>query len=69
MGCLREIIASPEVVENKPYTDKADIWALGCLGYEMISLHPPFSGNNPLQLAKKVRISSKFYFIRARLVC
>ncbi len=47
---------SPEVVENKPYTEKADIWSLGCLAYEMITLKTPFSSNNPLMLAKKVRL-------------
>jgi NIMA (never in mitosis gene a)-related kinase len=26
---------SPEVCQNKPYTVKSDIWALGCLLYEL----------------------------------
>ena len=26
---------SPEVYQNQPYTFKADIWALGCLLYEL----------------------------------
>ena len=45
---------SPEVVENKPYTEKADIWSLGCLVYEMITLKAPFYSPSPLLLAKKV---------------
>jgi NIMA (never in mitosis gene a)-related kinase len=28
---------SPEMVQGEPYTNKADIWALGCLIFEMAS--------------------------------
>ena len=45
---------SPEILQNQPYTEKADIWALGCMMYELIMLKPAFSGNNPLQMAKKI---------------
>lgn len=30
---------SPEVCQNKPYTLKSDIWALGCLLYELCTLN------------------------------
>ena len=46
--------ASPELVENEPYTEKADIWAAGCILYQMASLKPPFHSTNMLALAKKV---------------
>uniref|UniRef100_A0A8C9A2V7 non-specific serine/threonine protein kinase n=1 Tax=Prolemur simus TaxID=1328070 RepID=A0A8C9A2V7_PROSS len=29
---------SPEICENKPYNNKSDIWALGCVLYEMCTL-------------------------------
>jgi len=29
---------SPEVCENKPYTFKSDVWALGCVLYELCTL-------------------------------
>lgn len=45
---------SPEIVESKAYNKKADIWAAGCVLYEMAVLQPPFYATNVLSLAKKV---------------
>jgi serine/threonine protein kinase len=41
-------------VENKEYDKKADIWAAGCILYEMCTLQPPFYATNMLLLAKKI---------------
>ena len=30
---------SPEIVEGKPYNNKADIWALGCLIFELATFN------------------------------
>ena len=48
------LYSSPEVMENEIITYKSDIWALGCIIYEMIKLKPPFAGDNPLTIAKNV---------------
>lgn len=45
---------SPEIVENKPYNFKSDIWSLGVLLYEMCSLGPPFNGRSITELAMKI---------------
>ena len=58
--------ASPEVWEEKPYDSKSDVWSLGCVIYEMITLRPPFQAKSMEELYKKVmrgnypRIPSKY---------
>ncbi|KAL8592590.1 Serine/threonine-protein kinase Nek2 [Nucella lapillus] len=47
---------SPELVNNMSYNDKSDVWALGCLLYEMCALHPPFVASNQVELNRKIRI-------------
>jgi NIMA (never in mitosis gene a)-related kinase len=41
---------SPEMYENKPYTHKSDIWALGCILYELCTLKRAFEGSNIMSL-------------------
>lgn len=37
---------SPEICENKPYDKKSDIWALGCVLYELSTLKYAFVAKN-----------------------
>ena len=46
--------SAPEIVQRHDYNEKADIWSLGCILHELMCLKPPFSGNNPLLLAKVI---------------
>eukprot|EP00930_Biecheleria_cincta_P035068 TRINITY_DN24150_c0_g1_i1.p1 TRINITY_DN24150_c0_g1~~TRINITY_DN24150_c0_g1_i1.p1 ORF type:complete len:732 (-),score=153.30 TRINITY_DN24150_c0_g1_i1:51-2246(-) len=48
------LYSSPEIVQHKPYTHKVDVWALGCLLCKMATLKDPFSGSNPLSVARKI---------------
>lgn len=34
---------SPEVLESRAVTPAADLWALGCIIYQMVSGLPPFN--------------------------
>jgi len=46
---------SPEIWMNKPYDNRSDVWALGCLIYELAMLSPPFLANDMNGLALKVK--------------
>ena len=46
--------ASPEVWKDKPYDHKSDVWSLGCVLYEMITLKPPFRAKDMEGLFNKV---------------
>ena len=46
--------ASPEVWNDEPYDSKSDIWSLGCVTYEMLTLHPPFRAESMDGLYQKV---------------
>ena len=45
---------SPEIVNNKPYSFKSDIWSLGVLLYEMMALKMPFDANSLPMLTLKI---------------
>ena len=45
---------SPELCEEKPYNEKSDIWALGCLVYEMCTYRHPFEAANQGSLILKI---------------
>ncbi|CAM9364416.1 unnamed protein product, partial [Phaeothamnion confervicola] len=45
---------SPEVCENRPYSYKSDIWALGCILYELCTLKHAFKASNLLGIVFKI---------------
>jgi len=46
--------ASPEVWRDQPYDSKSDIWSLGCVFYEAISLRTPFNADSMANLYEVV---------------
>jgi len=46
---------SPEICAAERYTLKSDIWAVGCIMYELCTKDPPFNAQTHLQLVNKIR--------------
>eukprot|EP00741_Cyanophora_paradoxa_P019411 tig00021127_g18738.t1 len=45
---------SPEVCQNKPYSYKSDVWALGCILQELCALRHPFDATNMFAILYKI---------------
>lgn len=46
---------SPEICAAEKYTLRSDIWALGCIMYELCQKEPPFNARTHIQLIQKIR--------------
>jgi serine/threonine protein kinase len=45
---------APEIFEGKPISRKVDMWALGVILYELITLKQPFQGISLGEISKNV---------------
>lgn len=55
---------APEVVKNGSYNNKADIWAFGCIAYELCTKTPAFSGDWEMLFFKDASTKTIFNFPR-----
>lgn len=46
---------SPEICAAEKYTLRSDIWAVGCIMYELCQREPPFNARTHIQLIQKIR--------------
>ncbi|CAD8172388.1 unnamed protein product [Paramecium pentaurelia] len=50
------IFQAPEIIENRSdYTDKVDIWSLGCVFYEILATQPLFDGQTHQEVTKNIK--------------
>jgi len=45
---------SPEICQERPYNQKSDIWSVGCILYELLTLRHAFDGNSLKSLVYKI---------------
>ncbi len=45
---------SPEVLMNEPYNQKTDVWALGCILFEMLARRRAFNDAQEVLLRDKI---------------
>ena len=64
---------SPELCKDLPYNDKSDVWSLGCVLYEMVTLRHPFEGKTKVEIYEKIINSNyegidKYYSLELRRI-
>eukprot|EP00936_MAST-01D_sp_MAST-1D-sp1_P000627 g627.t1 len=57
---------SPELCENRAYDEKSDMWALGCVLYELITLRKAFEGKSIGALVLRI-VRGEYDKLRQRL--
>ncbi len=45
---------SPEIIKAQPYDQRVDLWAIGCVLYELLSLATPFKENDLMTLCHSI---------------
>jgi len=57
---------APEILLEKKYTNRCDVWSTGCVLYEMLTLTRPFDGRRVLDIQRKVK-KGDYYPLDSRL--
>lgn len=45
---------APELIKDKEYTEKVDVWALGCIVYILLTGSPPFGGSTRDEMGEAI---------------
>lgn len=53
---------APEILRYEKYDEKADLWSVGAVLYEMSTGRPPFRASNHVELIRKIEASKGIKF-------
>lgn len=53
--CGSPLYMAPEILQHQPYDNKADLWSVGTVLFEMITGRPPFHGENHIDLLHNIQ--------------
>jgi serine/threonine-protein kinase ULK/ATG1 len=53
---------APEILEEKPYDNKCDLWSLGVIIYQLCFKQYPYSGNTSYDLMKQINQLKQNHF-------
>ncbi|KFK36038.1 hypothetical protein AALP_AA4G069800 [Arabis alpina] len=62
--CGSPFYMAPEVLQFQRYNEKADMWSVGAILFELLHGYPPFRGNNNVQVLKNIKSSTCTPFSR-----
>ncbi|KAJ0974464.1 hypothetical protein J5N97_016429 [Dioscorea zingiberensis] len=60
--CGSPLYMAPEIIQNKKYDAKADLWSVGAILYQLVTGKPPFDGTNQFQLFQNILNSGELKF-------
>lgn len=60
--CGSPLYMAPEIIQNKKYDAKADLWSVGAILFQLVTGRPPFDGNSQFQLFQNILTSTELQF-------
>ncbi|XP_011025351.1 PREDICTED: serine/threonine-protein kinase ATG1-like isoform X2 [Populus euphratica] len=60
--CGSPLYMAPEIIQNKKYDAKADLWSVGAVLFQLVTGKPPFDGNSQYQLFQNILTSTELRF-------
>ncbi|XP_011042709.1 PREDICTED: serine/threonine-protein kinase ATG1-like [Populus euphratica] len=65
--CGSPLYMAPEIIQNKKYDAKADLWSVGAILFQLVTGKPPFNGNSQYQLFQNILTSTELRFPQGAL--
>ncbi|XP_052192137.1 serine/threonine-protein kinase ATG1a isoform X2 [Diospyros lotus] len=60
--CGSPLYMAPEIIQNKKYDSKTDLWSVGAILFQLVTGKPPFDGDSQPQLFENILRGSELQF-------